>query len=81
MLPDFRLYYKTIVIKNSIVEAQKQTHWSMEQTREPKYNSQNYGQLIGDKGGKNIQQRKDSLFNKSFWEYWTATCERMKIEH
>ena len=42
----------------------------MEQTREPKYNSQNYGQLIGD-----------SLFNKSFWEYWTATCERMKIEH
>ena len=70
MLPDFRLYYKTIVIKNSIVEAQKQTHWSMEQTREPKYNSQNYGQLIGD-----------SLFNKSFWEYWTATCERMKIEH
>ena len=53
----------------------------MEQTREPKYNSQNYGQLIGDKGGKNIQQRKDSLFNKSFWEYWTATCERMTIEH
>ena len=53
----------------------------MEQTREPKYNSPNYGQLIGDKGGKNIQQRKDSLFNKSFWEYWTATCERMKIEH
>ena len=81
MLHDFRLYYKTIVIKNSIVEAQKQTHWSMEQTREPKYNSPNYGQLIGDKGGKNIQQRKDSLFNKSFWEYWTATCERMKIEH
>ena len=24
---------------------------------------------------------KDSLFNKSFWENWTATYKRMKLEH
>ena len=30
-----------------------------------------------NKGGKNIH----SLFNKWFWENWTATCETMRLEH
>ena len=34
-----------------------------------------------DKGGKNIQCRKDNLFNKWCWENWTATYKRTKLEH
>ena len=40
-----------------------------------------YGQLIYNKEGKNIQQKKASLFNKCFWKNWTATCKRMKLEY
>ena len=44
--------------QDSMVLAQKQTHRSMEQNREPKMDPQLYGQLIFDKAGKNSNGKR-----------------------
>ena len=47
----------------------------------PEMNPCTYGHFIFDKGGTDIQWRKDNLFNKWCWENWSTTCKRMKLEH
>ena len=47
----------------------------------PERNPHTYGHLSFDKGGKDIQWKKDNLFNKWCWENWSTTCKRMKPEH
>ena len=65
MLSHFKLCYKATVCM-----AHMSRHRSMRQN--PEINPHIYAQVIYNRGAKNIQWEKDSLFNKWCWEKWTC---------
>jgi hypothetical protein len=56
---NFKLYYREIAIKTTWYRHRR----PVEQIEDPDMNPHSYAHLIFDKGAKNIQWRKDSLFN------------------
>ena len=78
--PDFKVYQKAIIMTTVGISIKKdiRDQWSTKES--PDISPSIYGQLIFNKGAKNIQGEKDSLFNNWGWKNRTCACKRMKLD-
>ena len=72
--------YRAIAIKTAWYWYRNRQVDQWNRIKDPEIKPHTYGHLIFDKDRKNIQWKKESIFNKWCWSNWLSVCRRMKID-
>jgi hypothetical protein len=79
-IPDFKLYYRAKVTITSCYRHKNRCINQWNRLQDTKINPSIYRHLILEKGTKNIQWRKDHLFNKWWEKNCISTFRRLKLD-